>query len=110
MHTYIHTYIHTHIHAFLHTYIHTYIHTHTHTHAQLFIFSICIKSVHNWEVAPICPHISFLWLNDAHRSNYLSKLVGKFNFVILTPTSKDGLTKHYHYFYEKLVMTKNRRD
>jgi hypothetical protein len=63
---YIYTYIYTYVNEYIHIYTHT--HTHTHTHAA-FYFTICIKGVHNGEVAPLCPHISFLRLRDAHPSN-----------------------------------------
>jgi len=32
-------------------------------------------------------------------------MIGKFNSVIIIPTSQDDLTNHYHYLHKKLVMT-----
>jgi len=55
------------------TYIHSYIQSHTHT---AFHFSICIKGVRNGEVAPFCPHISFLRVRDAHPSNFTWDVLG----------------------------------
>jgi hypothetical protein len=101
-------YTHTYIYTLVNEYIHIYTHTQTQTHPA-FHFTLCIKGVHNGEVAPLCPYISFLRLRDAHPSNLtcdvLVRCFGKFNYVIITPNSQDDLTNHYHYLYKKLVMT-----